>query len=247
MASHVSIFGLSSLDACIKATTMNHLVFVVGPSGAGKSFLIKNSVATHLMSGRGAIAVLLDEDHRNFIDSLSKLIEPEKLTSFLKDGSLKIIDVFSFRARERGFLREKIEWEVKYANPSNPMDLIDATRSYLEENRSRGLGTVVVIDSLNEIYTATDPVRTAEFIKYSKALFTRSYDSLVLITIHTDSENMVNWLKDYSYVADGIILLDIGTDQRGKFFRYFQVKRFRASDHCREPIIYRLESGRISL
>jgi len=241
-----SLFGLPSLDACIKATSRNHLVFIVGSSGAGKSVLIRNSVVAHLTTDRGAIAVLLDEDPSDFLDSLSNLIEPEKITGFLKDRRLRIIDAFSFRAKEKGFLREKTGLEIRYANPNNPMDLIDIIRSYLEENRGRGLETVVVIDSLNEIYTATDPVRTAEFIKYSKALFTRSYGSLVLVTIHTDSESIANWLKDYAYVADGIVVLDIGTDQKGRFFRYFQVKRFRASDHCREPIIYKLESGRIS-
>ena len=241
-----SLFGLPSLDSCIRATSRNHLVFIVGSSGTGKSVLIKNSVATHLTTDRGAIVVLLDEDPRDFLDSLSNLIEPEKIKDFLRNRRLKIIDAFSFRARERGFSHERVEWEIKYANPSNPADLIDVIRSYLEENKSRGLETVVVIDSLNEIYTATDPVRTAEFIKYSKALFTRSYRSLALVTIHTDSENIANWLKDYAYVADGLIVLDVGTDQRGRFFRYFQVKRFRSSDHCREPIVYKLESGKIS-
>lgn len=243
--SYETLFGLPSLDACIRTTTRNHLVFVIGPSGGGKSVLLRNAIATHLRSGRGAIAVLLDESPDDFIDSLSTLIPREQLISYLSNKYLKIVDAFTFRSAERGVIHKRSDFNVRYSNSTNPMDLLDNIKICLEENKTRNLETIVTIDSLNEIYTSSDPVRTAEFIKYVKALLTRSYNTLVLATIHADSDNISGWLKDYMYVADGIVLLDIGTDQKGRFFRYFQVKRFRASDHCREPIIYKLESGRI--
>jgi len=245
MMSFESLFGLPALDACVKASSKNHLVFIVGSSGSGKSMLVKNSIAVHLESGRGAVVVLLDEDIESFLDSLSQYISSKDVLKSLDEGRLRVVDVFSSRLSRFKSLMRSFKWDVKYADPSDPSSIIDGIRIVLEDLRSRNVETVIVIDSLNEIITSSDPIRAAEFIKTVKAVFTRVFKQLVLTTIHLDSDTVNNWFKEYAYVADGIILMDVTADQKGRIYRYFQVKRFRSSDHCVEPVVYKVESGRI--
>ncbi|MEM0043659.1 MAG: ATPase domain-containing protein [Sulfolobales archaeon] len=243
MMSFESLFGLASLDSCIKTSSRNHLVFIVGSSGSGKSLLIKNSVAVHLRSGRGAIAVLLDEDMESFLDGLTQIIPSKIVLEALSSRKLRIVDTLSSRGGYTTMKKE--EWDLRTANPSNPTSIVDVVRIMLEEMRSSNIETVVIIDSLNEIFTSSDPVRTAEFVKTVKSLFTRFFKVLTLITLHTDSEAIANWFSDYTYLADGLIIMGVAEDPRGGSYRFFQVRKFRGTEHCTERIVYRVESGRI--
>ncbi|MEZ0290780.1 MAG: ATPase domain-containing protein [Sulfolobales archaeon] len=243
MMSFESLFGLASLDSCIKTSSKNHLVFIVGSSGSGKSILVKNSVAVHIQSGRGAIAVLLDEDSDTFVDGLSQIIPSRDILNALREKRLRLIDTISVRG---GYsLEKREEWDIKTADPANPSSIIDSVRLLLEEFRSRKIEGVVTIDSLNEIFTSSDPVRTAEFIKTAKALFTRYFKTLTLITLHIDSDVISNWFRDYAYLADGLIVAGLEEDKKGGVYRFFQVKKFRATDHCVDKVVYRVESGKI--
>jgi len=237
------IFGVKALDWCVEYLDPRSMIAVVGPSGGGKSLLVRNVASHHLSRGSYVIYLALDDYPPHIVGSIASLVGEDLVRSSISSGRLRIIDGFSYRMSP---LRGPQDIVVRSIQSLSAEEILSASRleaSYVYEKGGRG---VMVIDSYNEILSSGEISSATELLKRIRAIVSKGYGITTLVVIHTDSEEITEWLKTIENILDGVVVANIEADvMKKKISRYLYIKKMRFTAHCIEPIEYRVEKGRI--
>ncbi|MEM1610140.1 MAG: ATPase domain-containing protein [Sulfolobales archaeon] len=237
------IFGVKALDWCVEYVDPRSMIAIVGPSGGGKSLLVRNIASYHLSKGEYIIYMALDDDPPHIVSSLSNLVGEEAVRSAIASGRLRIIDGFSYRMSPLKPSQDIISRSLQSLSPEEILSASRIEASYVSEKGGRG---VMIIDSYNEILSSGEISSATELLKRVRAVVSKGYGITTLVVVHTDSEEIAEWLKTVENVLDGVVVANIEADvMKKKISRYLYIKKMRFTAHCIEPIEYRVERGRI--
>jgi KaiC/GvpD/RAD55 family RecA-like ATPase len=237
------IFGVKALDWCVEYVDSRSMIAIVGPSGGGKSLLVRNIASYHLSRGDHVIYMALDDDPPHIVSLLSSLIGEETIRSAIASGRLRIIDGFSYRMSPLKPPQDIISRSLQSLSPEQILSASRSEASYVSEKGGKGM---MIIDSYNEILSSGEISSATELLKRVRAVVSKGYGITTLVVIHTDSEQIAEWLKTVENVLDGIVVANIEVDvMKKKISRYLYIKKMRFTAHCIEPIEYKVEKGRI--
>ncbi len=237
------IFGVKALDWCVEYVDSRSMIAIVGPSGGGKSLLVRNIASYHLSIGDHVIYMALDDDPPHIVSLLSSLIGEETIRSAIASGRLRIIDGFSYRMSPLKPPQNIISRSLQSLSPEKILSASRSEASYVSEKGGKGM---MIIDSYNEILSSGEISSATELLKRVRAVVSKGYGITTLVVIHTDSEQIAEWLKTVENVLDGIVVANIEVDvMKKKISRYLYIKKMRFTAHCIEPIEYKVEKGRI--
>ena len=93
--------------------------------------------------------------------------------------------------------------------------------------------------------STVDIAQSTELLKSIRATISKGLEILTLIVVHTDSEEIAEWIKGNEYWFDGLIILNLQADPlKGKVTRFIFIKKIKGSTHCSDPIYYKIEMGK---
>jgi len=237
------VFGVKILDWCVERINPRSMIAIVGPSGGGKSLLVRNTASYHLSRGGFVAYLALDDDPQHVVNSLSSVAGEELVRSSISRGAFRIIDGFSHRMLPLKPPQDIISRSISSLTPEEILSAVRLESAYMSE---RGGGGIMIIDSYNEILSSIEISSATELLKRIRAVASKGYGVTTLVIIHTDSEDIAEWLKTIENVLDGVVVTNLEMDiAKKRVTRYFYIKKMRASAHCVEPIEYRVDKGKI--
>ncbi|RLG88429.1 MAG: hypothetical protein DRO15_02885, partial [Thermoprotei archaeon] len=167
-------------DLLPQGIPVGSVIGITGPPGMGKTILISICVKESLKRNETVIYIALDDDPLTVVSELESIgIDTGKA---IDKGRFFIVDCYSSlgvssRLQYPDFVKKAI---IISADSSKPPDILDRLLTMIREyNISRGL---LVIDSLNEIMTKSDPSRVLDFVKGLR-LITRQHEMIGIVAI----------------------------------------------------------------
>ncbi len=237
------VFGIKILDWCVERIDPRSMIAIIGPSGGGKSLLVRNTASYHLQKGSSIVYLALDDDPQHVVSSLSSIAGEELVRSSISRGALKIVDGFSHRMSPLKPPQDIVSRSLSSLSQEEILSAVRLESSYVSE---RGGGGILIIDSYNEILSSMEISSATELLKRIRAVVSKGYGLTALVVIHTDPEDVAEWLKTVGNVLDGVVVTNIEMDvAKKKITRYLYIKKIRASAHCIEPIEYKVDRGKI--
>ncbi len=232
-------FGAEILDRCVGEFDMRSMIIFAGPSGSGKSVVLNNIILYHLALDHDVIYVTLDDDPVSSIERINLIAGGNVAQDYIKAGKLRIVDGFSFRIAVPKPSREYISREL------TSLDVDDFFYGIKQEASSVAKGSLLIIDSYNEILNTVDIAQSTELLKNIRATVSKGLEILTLVVVHTDSEEIAEWIKGNEYWFDGLIIFNLQADPlKGKVTRFIFIKKVKGASHCTDPIYYKIEGGK---
>ncbi len=237
--------GIPLIDDLLpQGIPVGSVIGIMGPPGTGKTILTFISIKETLKKSEPVVYVALDDDPSTIVSELEALEIDMK--SALSKKLFLIIDCYSSlgvsaRLQYSDLVRQAI---VSAAEPSKPPDILNKLLIALKDFDVKG--GLLVIDSLNEIMTKSDPSRVLDFIKGLK-LITRRHEMIGIVSIHTKIPGFEQLEEMLKFTLDGIIELSIDESfaQVGIPLRKLRVVRIKNAPHSLTWIPYTISQGTI--
>jgi len=230
-------------DLLPQGIPVGSVIGITGPPGMGKTILISICVKESLKHNETVIHIALDDDPLTVISELESIgIDISKAIS---KGRFFIVDCYSsLGVSSRLQYPDFIKKIIISADPSKPPDILDRLLTMIREyNISKGL---LVIDSLNEIMTKSDPSRVLDFVKGLR-LITRQHEMIGIVAIHTKIPGFEQLEEMLKFTLDGIIELsfDESFAQVGIPLRRIRIVRVKNAPHSLSWIPFTISQGTI--
>ncbi|MFX0091240.1 MAG: RAD55 family ATPase [Candidatus Hodarchaeota archaeon] len=202
--------GVSLLDAVLpEGFPTKAFCIVGGEAGTGKSVLLCELAWRSLERGESALYIILEHDPNallNRFDSLGWDVRP-----YLREGKFKIVDCFSYlldsdpsssRMRKYFELNKDLEEQVIRVDPTTPRSLLEKIYGVIESYYAHKTQSIVLFDSLTELFEVLSPVDFMATLKNLRAVTTM----LATPTIASAHYGVVDkFPSSISYLADGLI------------------------------------------
>jgi KaiC/GvpD/RAD55 family RecA-like ATPase len=221
-----SKFGIPMIDEALpEGFPRESFVILFGEGGTGKTVTLLQVTGERLKAGMPCVFVTFDDSPASIIDNLRRLgFDPD---AAFRDDLLHIVDGFSFRSR----VSQKVVESINFV--PNPRDRNALTGSILTAVNSFSEKGTVIIDSLTELFTMSEPSTTIETIKDWRAQFCKSMGLTVFASYHIGVKAIDEFAVMLEYVVDGIV--DFRFDplfaQQGVLARQLRVKKMKGTTH----------------
>ena len=217
-------------DLIIGGTPRDSFIVLLGEGGTGKSAIVGELCYRFLNRGEPVIYVALDNSPSSVFSDINSL--GWDITPFCQKNLLRFLDCYSFRM--------KAEYEEKcitvLKEPDDLPDFTDKLVSIMDEMNMNGRG-LVLIDSLTEFMTLSDPSQVVESVKNWRARGSKERNVLFVSTLHYGMKAFEGF-DVFDYLLDGIIDLRYDPEYMNSDILLKQIRiRKIGFDHYTNPII----------
>lgn len=219
-------FGVPMMDELTpNGFPRNSFILLLGEGGTGKSVTLLQLAGACIARGEPCIIMAFDDSPASIVENLERLgFSCEKA---FKSKMLRIIDCFSFRTQSPKKLNEHIE---VVSNPRDRQLLTSELYSAVNDMEGRG---VILIDSITELFTMSEPTSTIEMIKDWRAEICKGKYITVFASYHLGMRSMDEFVGMLDYVVDGIIefRFDPLFAQQGLLARQMRLRKMKGTTH----------------
>lgn len=220
------VMGIKILDELLPGgVPRKSFVVFAGAGGTGKSFLVINIAKQFLLRNEPVIYVVFDDDPITLSSMISSI--GVELYDYIGSGIFMIVDGYSFRIKDReGKLHVSVVEEV---DPQNTEQILYTVMQLVDRIGIRNKG-LIVLDSLNELFSYHEQNRVVEFIKSFRANIVKYRGILTLSILHTSTNKAKQFLTLIEHIADGIILIGRMRKNSDRI-KFISIRRMKGVDH----------------
>jgi KaiC/GvpD/RAD55 family RecA-like ATPase len=162
------------------------------------------------------------------------------LTPFCEKGLLRFLDCYSFRMRTD--YDEKCITILR--EPENLPNFTDRLVSLMDEMGMNGKG-IVLIDSLTEFMTLSDPSQVVDSVKNWRAKGTKERNVLFISTLHYGLKAFEGFSDVFDYIVDGIIDLRYDPTYMASdiLLKQIRIRKIKGSNHYTNWVNFIIQKG----
>lgn len=219
-------FGVPMMDELTpEGFPRNSFILLIGEGGTGKSVTLLQLAGACIKRGEPCIILAFDDSPASMIENLERL--GYRCDGAFKSRLLRIIDCFSFRTQSPRKLNDYIEI---VSNPRDRQQLSSELYSAVSDMDGKG---VVLIDSITELFTMSEPTSTIEMIKDWRAEICKGKYITVFASYHLGTKSMDEFVGMLDYVVDGIIeyRFDPLFAQQGLLATQMRLRKMKGATH----------------
>ena len=246
--------GVSMIDSQLpEGFPRNAFVFVESAPGTSEEALLAELIWRRLRKGEPVIVVAYQDPPASMVDQLASM--DWNVLPYLEREQLRVVDCFTYRIRGFKRLFEQLdEWNeflysvidraaTRVENPSDLSAIHAAITKAAEQLEMSDAGTIIV-DSLDELGTLTQPVNTYNFIKDLRADLCKARFVPVFAGA-TATDDQTAFPNTLHYLVDGIVELSLTQNANGDgFTKFLRVRKMRGVPTAPRWIPYGYETGR---
>ncbi|KYC45488.1 MAG: hypothetical protein APG12_01040 [Candidatus Methanofastidiosum methylothiophilum] len=225
-------------DLIIRGIPRDSFIVLLGEGGTGKSAILGELCYNFLKKGEPVIYVALDNSPPSVFSDIKSL--GWDLTPFCEKGLLRFLDCYSFRM--------KADYDEKCVTvlrePDDLPNFTDKLVSLMDELKMNDNG-VVLIDSLTELMTLSDPSQVVESIKNWRARGSKERNVLFVSTLHYGLKAFEGFADVFDYIVDGIIDLRYDPTYMASdiLLKQIRIRKIKGSDHYTNWVNFVIQKG----
>ena len=225
-------------DLVIDGIPRDSFIVLLGEGGTGKSAILGELCYNFLEKGEPVIYVALDNSPPSVFSDVNSL--GWDLTPFCEKGLLRFLDCFSFRM--------KAEYDEKcitiLKEPDDLPNFTDKLVSLMDEMGMNGKG-IVLIDSLTEFMTLSDPSQVVDSVKNWRARGAKERNILFLSTLHYGLKAFEGFSDVFDYIVDGIIDLRYDPTYMASdiLLKQIRIRKIKGADHYTNWVNFIIQKG----
>ncbi len=235
--------GVPLLDTILyKGVPLNNFVTISGEGGIGKTIMLQQMAINFLKKNFNVIYLASDDTPRAIIQNMDLM--GWNIRKYIENRKIIFIDCITLRIRKPS-QDEKLSI-VYVENPKNLQAVTNTLYSVLENVSSSK--SVVLIDSLTELMSSSEPLMTLDSIKSMRDVSKMRYIPF-FASIHFGIKGFDEIEQIIDYLVDGIIDLryDPYLMQQGVLVRQGRVRKMKGAPHKQQWIHYKIDKGGITL
>jgi KaiC/GvpD/RAD55 family RecA-like ATPase len=225
-------------DLIIDGLPRDSFMVLLGEGGTGKSAILGELCYRFLKKGEPVIYVALDNSPASVFSDINSL--GWDLTPFCENGLLRFLDCYSFRM--------KTEYDEKcitlLREPDDLPNFTDKLVSIMDELNMNGKG-IVLIDSLTEFMTLSDPSQVVDSVKNWRARGTKERNVVFVSTLHYGLKAFEGFADVFDYMVDGIIDLRYDPTYMASdiLLKQIRVRKIKGADHYTNWVNFVIQKG----
>jgi len=213
-------------DLIIDGIPRDSFIVLLGEGGTGKSAILGELCYKFLKRGEPVIYVALDNPPPSVLSDINSL--GWDITNFCEKGLLRFLDCYSFRMKA-GYDQKCI---TVLREPDDLPNFTDKLVSLMDELNMEGKG-IVLIDSLTEFMTLSDPSQVVDSVKNWRARGTKERNVLFVSTLHYGLKAFEGFADVFDYIVDGIIDLRYDPTYMASdiLLKQIRIRKIKGADH----------------
>ncbi|NYT03491.1 MAG: hypothetical protein GKC00_02150 [Candidatus Methanofastidiosa archaeon] len=225
-------------DLIIDGLPRDSFMVLLGEGGTGKSAILGELCYRFLKKGEPVIYVALDNSPSSVFSDINSL--GWDIAPFCENGLLRFLDCFSFRM--------KTDYDEKcitvLREPDDLPNFTDKLVSIMDELNMDGKG-IVLIDSLTEFMTLSDPSQVVDSVKNWRARGTKERNVLFVTTLHYGLKAFEGFADVFDYIVDGIIDLRYDPTYMASdiLLKQIRVRKIKGADHYTNWVNFVIQKG----
>ncbi|KYC52383.1 MAG: hypothetical protein AMQ22_00841 [Candidatus Methanofastidiosum methylothiophilum] len=225
-------------DLIIDGLPRDSFIVLLGEGGTGKSAILAELCYKFLKRGEPVIYVALDNSPASVFSDIAGL--GWDITTFCEKGLLRFLDCYSFRM--------KADYDDKcitvLREPDDLPNFTDKLVSLMDELNMNGKG-IVLIDSLTEFMTLSDPSQVVDSVKNWRARGTKERNVLFFSTLHYGLKAFEGFADVFDYIVDGIIDLRYDPTYMASdiLLKQIRIRKIKGSDHYTNWVNFIIQKG----
>jgi len=225
-------------DLIIDGLPRDSFIVLLGEGGTGKSAILGELCYKFLKRGEPVIYVALDNSPPSTFSDIKSL--GWDVTNFCEKGLLRFLDCYSFRMKA-GFEDKCI---TVLREPEDLPNFTDKLVSLMDELNMNGTG-VVLIDSLTEFMTLSDPSQVVTSVKNWRARGAKERNVLFVSTLHYGLKAFEGFADVFDYMVDGIIDLRYDPTYIASdiLLKQMRIRKIKGSDHYTNWVTFAIQKG----
>jgi len=225
-------------DLIIDGLPRDSFIVLLGEGGTGKSAILGELCYKFLKRGEPVIYVALDNSPHSVFSDIKSL--GWDVTNFCEKGLLRFLDCYSFRMKS-GFDDKCI---TVLREPGDLPNFTDKLVSLMDELNMNGTG-VVLIDSLTEFMTLSDPSQVVTSVKNWRARGAKERNVLFVSTLHYGLKAFEGFSDVFDYMVDGIIDLRYDPTYIASdiLLKQMRIRKIKGSDHYTNWVTFAIQKG----
>ena len=225
-------------DLIIDGLPRDSFIVLLGEGGTGKSAILGELCYKFLKRGEPVIYVALDNSPHSVFSDIKSL--GWDVTNFCEKGLLRFLDCYSFRMKA-GFEDKCI---TVLREPGDLPNFTDKLVSLMDELNMNGTG-VVLIDSLTEFMTLSDPSQVVTSVKNWRARGAKERNVLFVSTLHYGLKAFEGFSDVFDYMVDGIIDLRYDPTYIASdiLLKQMRIRKIKGSDHYTNWVTFAIQKG----
>lgn len=225
-------------DLILEGTPRDSFIVLLGEGGTGKSAILAELCYRFLKKGEPVIYVALDNSPQSVFSDINSL--GWDITSFCEKGTLRFLDCYSFRMKAD--YNDKCITVLK--EPDDLPNFTDKLVSIMDEMNMNGRG-LVLIDSLTEFMTLSDPSQVVESVKNWRARGSKERNVLFVSTLHYGLKAFEGFADVFDYIVDGIIDLRYDPEYMNSdiLLKQIRIRKIKGSDHYTNWVNFVIEKN----